>query len=82
MKLSRRFGITVILLSGALAVSGSNGLRTAKPLAHPLGSIAGRIGNWIGTAPVCRWVRISWTTRSQSEPTRSILLTKASRGTP
>ena len=49
MKLSRRFGITVILLFGALAVSGSNELRKARPLVHPLGSIAGRIGNWIGT---------------------------------
>jgi EpsI family protein len=49
MKLSKRFGITVVLLFGALAVSGSSGLRTARPLAHPLGSIAGRIGNWIGT---------------------------------
>lgn len=49
MKLSRRFGITVILLSGALAVSGSNGLRKAPPLAHPFSTIAGRIGNWVGT---------------------------------
>ena len=49
MKLSRRFGITVILLSGALAVSGSNGLRKAKPLAHSFSTIAGQIGNWIGT---------------------------------
>lgn len=49
MKLSTRFGITVILLSGALAVSGTNGLRKAPPLAHPFSTIADRIGNWIGT---------------------------------
>ena len=49
MKLSRRFGITVILLSGALAMSGSNGLRKAPPLVHPFSTIADRIGNWIGT---------------------------------
>ena len=34
MKHSARFGITVVLLSGALAVSGSNGLRKAAPLAR------------------------------------------------
>ena len=49
MKHSARFGITVVLLSGALAVSGSNGLRKAAPLAHPFSTIADRIGNWIGT---------------------------------
>ena len=39
----------MVLLSGALAVSGSNGLRKAAPLAHPFSTIADRIGNWIGT---------------------------------
>jgi EpsI family protein len=49
MKLSRRFGITVILLSLALAVSASNALRKAPPLAYPFSTIPDRIGNWIGT---------------------------------
>jgi len=50
MKLSKRFGITVVLLFGALAVSGSSGLADSKaPRPPPFGSIAGRIGNWIGT---------------------------------
>jgi len=44
-----RFGITVVLLSGALAVSGSNGLRKPQPLARPLSDIAVRIGDWMGT---------------------------------
>jgi EpsI family protein len=81
MKLSRRFGITVILLSGALAVSGSNGLRKARPLAHPLGTIAGRIGNWIGTDDtplpdriVASLAPTSYITRTYRDSTQEISL--------
>ena len=48
MKPSWRFGITLVLLSGALAVSASSGLRRSQPLAHPFSTIADRIGNWMG----------------------------------
>ena len=39
-------------------------------------------GIWIGTALALKRARIISTTRAKSAPTRSILLTKAMRGTP
>ena len=49
MKSSWRFGITLALLSGALAVSRLSGQRESQGLAQPLATIAIQIGDWTGT---------------------------------
>jgi EpsI family protein len=44
MSSSWRFGVTLLLLCGALAASRLNGLRESQPMAHPLATIAEQVG--------------------------------------